>query len=217
MLTVFEREMRRLQREMLTLSALVEENVLLSIRAVQQRDSALAEQVLARDSEIDQREVQLEEECLKILALHQPVAGDLRILIAVLKINNDLERVGDLAVTVARCARRLAALPAVELPEDLTALASGALGLFGRCLDAFTRVDVASAREVRDGDRAVDEICDRICRGLVERVRANPEQAEQAMSLFRIARSLERIGDHAKNIAEDVVYMLEGGIVRHRH
>jgi phosphate transport system protein len=216
-LTIYEREMRRLEREMLTLSALVEENVLLSLQAVQERNSVLAEQVLARDSEIDDREVLLEEECLKIMALHQPVAGDLRTLVAVLKINNDLERVGDLAVTIARCARRLSALPPVELPADLKELGTGALGLFGRCLDCFTRGDVAGAREVRDGDRGVDEVCERICRGLVETVRAQPEQAEQAMSLFRIARSLERIGDHAKNIAEDVIYMLEGGIVRHRH
>jgi phosphate transport system protein len=216
-LKIFEKEMRRLEREMLTLSALVEESVMLSIQAVRERNGGLAEQVLARDREIDEREVQLEEECLKILALHQPVASDLRILVAVLKINNDLERVGDLAVTIGRCALRLGALPPVTLPPELRDLAAGAVELFGRCLDCFTRVDVAAAREVRDGDRTVDDLCERICRGIHELVRTNPEQAEQAMNLFRIARSLERIGDHAKNIAEDVIYMMEGGIVRHRH
>jgi len=216
-LKVFEKEMRRLEREMLTLSALVEESVMLSIQAVRERNGVLAEQILARDREIDEREVQLEEECLKIMALHQPVASDLRILVAVLKINNDLERVGDLAVTIGRCALRLGALPPVTLPPELRDLAAGAMELFGRSLDCFTRVDVGTAREIRDGDRSVDSMCDRICRGINEMVRTHPDQAEQAMNLFRIARSLERIGDHAKNIAEDVIYMTEGGIVRHRH
>jgi len=213
---VFAREMRRLEQEILTLSAIAEEAVGTALRAVREHDAALAEQVLRGDADIDAREVQLEEECLKILALHQPVATDLRVLVAALKINSDLERVGDLAVTIGRCAVRLAALPPVVLPADLTALGEAALGLFGRSLDAFTRLDPLAARRVCDDDRTVDEICTRICRGLVTAVQADPAQAEQAMLLFRVARSLERIGDHASNIAEDVIYIAEGGIVRHR-
>ncbi len=213
---VFTREMHTLEEKMLTLSAIVEESVGMALRAVRERDPRLAEDVLERDTDIDDREVQLEEECLKILALHQPVATDLRVLVAALKINSDLERVGDLAVTIARCANRLAALPPLALPAELKDLGDGAMALLGRCLDAFTRLDPVAARQVCDDDRTVDEICTRICRGLVTAVQEQPAQAEQVMLLFRVARSLERIGDHASNIAEDVIYIAEGGIVRHR-
>jgi phosphate transport system protein len=212
---ILEREMRRLEQEILRLSAVVEENVLLAMQALERRDAAQAGSVLKKDKDVDRIEVQLEEECLKILALHQPVANDLRAIVSCLKINNDLERVGDLAVTIARRAEKLCELPDVPLPANLTEMGAGALRIFGQSIDCFVKQDRKLAETVCRDDETVDEMHRVIQDAIKDMIREQPEVLEQALHLLRVARALERIGDHATNIAEDVIYMLEGNIVRH--
>ena len=213
---VFERELRHLEQQMTALGARVEESVLLAVKAVRARDLPLAARIIAEDATVDAEEVRLEEECLKILALHQPVAVDLRMVVAILKINSDLERVGDCAVTIAASARELCNLPEMRVPEPLGLLADSAIGMLKGALDAFVRMDAAEARRVCQLDPAVDNAH----RMVYEQIKASvvnvPEVAESGLHVLRISHALERVGDHATNIAEDVIYILEGGIVRHR-
>jgi phosphate transport system protein len=160
--------------------------------------------------------VQLEEECLKILALHQPVAGDLRVVVSILKINSDLERVGDYAVTIAESARALCSLPHVEIPDQLSLLADTALGMLKEALDSFVRLNRVGARHVCQQDPSVDNAHRAVYEQVKVSVARDPENVEPGLHVLRISHALERVGDHATNIAEDVIYMVEGGIVRHR-
>jgi phosphate transport system protein len=211
-----EREIQRLKKLLLSLSALVDEQLQLSVRAVLERDQDLANEVRERDEEVDRLEVEVEEECLKVLALHQPVAIDLRFIIAVLKINNDLERIGDLAVNVSRKTRAFAGLPLVDLPFELQEMSRKVQGMLRDCLDAMINLDTALANDVCTRD---DEINDmkRTVRREVERVVCeHPDEARSLLRLNAVARNLERVGDLATNIAEDIIYMIEGKIVRHR-
>ncbi|MBK9304362.1 MAG: phosphate signaling complex protein PhoU [bacterium] len=209
------REIERLKEQVLGLSATVEEAVWLAVRAVQEHDPALARAVLAGDRAIDEREVRVEEECLKILALHQPVAGDLRFLVTVLKINNDLERIGDLAVNIAERALHLA--PREEAPTtfDFVGMATRAQEMLHTALDALVNVDPARARDVC----AMDDEVDAVNRGMYGQVQAgireHPRHTDFYLQQLSISRQLERIADHATNIAEDVIYMSEGKVVRH--
>ena len=216
MAKIFERELRHLEQQMTAFGARVEENILLAVQAVRTRDLPLATRLIAEDEKIDAEEVRLEEECLKILALHQPVAIDLRMVVAVLKINSDLERVGDCAVTIATSARELCELPEALVPEPLGLLADSALGMLKGALDAFVRMDGAGARRVCQLDPTVDNAH----RAVYEQVKASiarqPLAVEIGLHMLRISHALERVGDHAANIAEDVIYIVEGGIVRHR-
>ncbi len=211
-----QREIDAIKRELLSLGGLVEDSLWKAVRAFSERDEALAEEVMATDKEIDRREVQMEEECLKVLALHQPVAVDLRLIVAVLKINNDLERIGDLSVNIARRARYLASHPRVEAPFDLPGMARLAQAMLHASLDAVVNMDTTQARHVCESDDELDAI-HRQTYGLVrDEIRAHPEQLDALTHILSTSNHLERIGDLATNIAEDVVYMVEGQIVRHR-
>ena len=210
------REIESVKRQLLSLSAIVEEALWSAVRAVQERDPDIAQDVLDGDDAIDQREVAVEEECLKILALHQPVAIDLRFLITALKINNDLERIGDLAANIAARARYLATQDPVDLPFDFTTMATKTQTMLRTALDALVNVDPVKAQDVCAMDDAVDTIY-REMYGLVQQgIRAHPERVGVYIHLLSISRHLERIADHATNIAEDVIYMYEGKIVRHK-
>jgi phosphate transport system protein len=187
-----------------------------SIRALQERNAALAQQVIDGDSQIDQEENHVEEECLKILALHQPVAVDLRRTAAVLKINTDLERMADLAVDIAERAFRLTQLPAVPIPERLQRMTDLTAVMVRQSLDAFVNLDTRLARRVCRLDDEVDRFNEEIITELIVTMQQTPERIESALSLFSATRHLERIADHATNIAEDVIYLVEGEIVRHR-
>lgn len=211
-----QRQIEKLKKMLLSLGALVEEAVQHAIAAVRQRDSERARQVIAGDTRIDLHEIDLEEECLHTLALHQPVAFDLRFVVAVLKINNDLERIGDLAVNIAEQAEFLASESRVEqMPFDLAGMSEKVESMLRQSLDALVNIDVARARAVR----ALDDEVDAIHRGMYERVTASirrqPGQLEQMIHLLNISRQLERIADHAVNIADDVLYLAEGEIARH--
>jgi len=210
-----QREIERLKRAILSLSALVEENVGVAVRALLDRDKELAERLIRLDQQVDQREVDVEEECLKILALHQPVAIDLRFIVSSLKINNDLERIGDLAVSISNKALFLIARPFVEIPFDLAGMAQNAQTMLHDSLEAFVNVDVKRAAQVCAMDDKVDAEKKAMRRQIEDLVRSNVARFDVYYALMGVVRNLERIADHATNIAEDVIYMVEGKIVRH--
>ncbi len=209
------REVDRLKRKLLALSAYVEESVQRAVRSVSDRDEKLAQRVIDTDQEIDDMEVDVEEDCLKTLALYQPVAKDLRLIIAVLKINNDLERIGDLAVNIAERAISLAHKPRIESPYDYATMADKVQKMLQKALDALVNADSALAREVLAGDDEIDEINRLMYVKINERIQKSPADSDTLIQMLAISRNLERIADHTSNIAEDVIYMTEGAIVRH--
>src|SRR5262245_4047194 len=211
-----ERDLDNLQRDILALAASVETAIHKAIRALQERDSALAQQVIAGDAAIDEEENHVEEECLKTLALYQPVAIDLRRITAVLKINTDLERMGDLAEDMAERALQLAQPPFIAVPDDLQRMADVTATMVRQSLDAVSNLDARLARAVCRMDDVVDRFNHDIIEELVRSMQSAPELVRPGLSLFSATRHLERIADHATNIAEDVIYLVEGEIVRHR-
>ena len=211
----FQREIDKLKLQILEMCANVEESVSDAVRAVETRNSTLARSVLENENRTNAREVDIEEECLKILALHQPVAADLRYLIAVLKINNDLERIGDLAAHIAQGALLLCAMPPVEIPLQLGEMAATAQQMLKKVLDAFVRVDLTAAREIRLADSELDALNRTMASRLKAEMARRPEHLDPLLKIMHISRHLERIGDHATNIAEDLIYLIEGKIVRH--
>jgi phosphate transport system protein len=212
----FLKEIELLKRKVLHLAATVEENLRQAMKAVTERDRDLARAVVERDVLIDQMEVELEEDCLKILALHQPVAIDLRFLIAAMKINNDLERIGDLAVNIAQITPALAELDYRDQPFDLDRMLDLALAMVQESADSLVDMDAGKAREVCENDDELDDLHHQSMAAVEEKIQQIPEATHYYIRLMRIARHLERIGDHATNIAEDVIYMVNGEIVRHR-
>ena len=210
-----QREIDRLKRKVLALGAIVEENLRLAFRAIDQRDAVLARRVIATDVLIDQNEVDVEEECLKILALYQPVAGDLRFVAAVIKINSDLERIGDLSANIAERALQLADEHPVTVPHRVAVMADRTGTILEKALDALVRQDAVMARQVLAADDEVDELYAALIDELKDAIRADLEHLDAIVLLFSVARYLERLADHATNIAEDVLYMVEGEIQRH--
>lgn len=210
-----QREIEKLKKMILALSAVVEDSVHRAVKAVAERDPNLAAQVLDGDHQIDRMEIEVEEECLKVLALHQPVAIDLRFIIAVLKINNDLERIGDLASNIAWRAGSLAKLTPVASPFDFNAMAKAVKEMLRKSLESLVNLDTGLARAVCADDDAVDAINRDLYRKIAGLIKQRTDDTESLIHYFSVSRNLERIGDHATNIAEDVIYMAEGQIVRH--
>lgn len=211
-----QRDLDNLQRDILSQAALVEEAIHKAIRSLQQRDAVLAQQVIDGDSSIDQEENHVEEECLKVLALHQPVAIDLRRIASALLINVDLERMGDLAEDIAERALTLCRPPFIPIPANLQRMTDMAVTMVRQSLDSFIEMDGRLARAVCRQDDEVDRLNNAIIDELIRIMKASPELVEQGLSLFSATRHIERIGDHATNIAEDVIYLVEGEMVRHR-
>jgi phosphate transport system protein len=211
-----ERDLDNLQRHLVTLAASAEEAIHKATRALQQRDLELARSVIEGDNEIDEEENRVEEEALKILALHQPVAIDLRRIAAAIKINTDLERMADLAEDIAERAVHLARLPEIPIPEKLQRMTDLTTAMVRQSLDAFVNLDTRQARVVCRLDDEVDRYNASIIEELIRVMQRSPEMVEPGLSLFSATRHLERIADHATNIAEDVVYLVEGEIIRHR-
>jgi phosphate transport system protein len=212
----FIREIELLKKKILAVGAIVEERIAKAITAVVKRDAQLALEVVEGDEEIDQMEVDVEEDCLKILALYQPVAIDLRFVVAVLKINNDLERMADHAVNIARRAEYLTLYPDATLPVDLEVMVQKTQTMVRESLDAFVRQDKVLARRVCAADKEIDQLNRQMHVLIQQQIRANPERVEQLIHQLSVSRQLERIGDLATNVAEDVVYTVEGAIIRHR-
>lgn len=210
------KEIETLKKNILALSAVVEESVHKAVKAIDERDGDLARDVIDNDSHIDDTEVDIEEECLKLLALHQPVAIDLRFIVAVLKINNDLERIGDLAVNLAERALYLYAHPAVNLPFDFSAMARKAQSMLKRALDALVNMDDKLAARVIVEDDDVDAMNLEMYIRVQEAIKRDIAGLDRYIHFLSASRHLERIADHATNIAEDVIYMIDGEIVRHK-
>jgi phosphate transport system protein len=211
-----ERAIDKLNKNVVQLGALVEQRVRLAMKAIECRDAKLAERVIEGDAEIDQKEVDIEEECLKILALHQPVADHLRHIVAILKLNNDLERIGDLAVNIAERAEHISSHDPIPIPFDYFTMAQRAQDMFAQSLDAMVNRDVTLAYQVCADDDDVDVMKTAMQGLFVKELRKDQEHAESLINLFLVSRHLERIADHATNIAEDVIYMITGEIHRHR-
>jgi phosphate transport system protein len=211
----FQREIDKLKLQILEMSADVEEAVREAMQSVEERDPDKARKVLENERVTNARDVDVEEECLKILALHQPVAADLRYLVSVLKINTDLERIGDLAVHIAEGSLALSELSPVEIPTQLGEMAAKSQFMLKKVLDAFVNLDVVAAREVRLADSELDALNRAMSSRLRAEIGRSPALVEPLIKLMRIASRLERIGDHATNIAEDLIYLIEGKIVRH--
>ena len=210
-----EREMKKLQDNILQLCGAVEASVSKALQALEQQDDVLARQVIEDDTNIDLMEVRIEEEGLKILALHQPVAVDLRRIVAVLKINNDLERIGDYAVNIAKRQLELSGRPAYPQEFKLDTMCLRVNQLLRDSVDALIDMRADKARAVIEADREIDRMNREIVKRLEDILVAGGQMAPVMLQVFSVARSLERIGDHATNIAEDVIYMITGEIARH--
>ena len=216
MAVFLQRQINTLKKMVLNLGAACEDQVRLSIQTVSDRDVELAARVIEGDKKIDLMEIDIEEECLHTLALHQPVAFDLRYVVAVLKMNNDFERIGDHAKSIAQQAQYLAGEgEIIETPFDLNEMGQRVLRMLNHALDAVVNIDVELAREVRVLDDEVDIMHAGMYGRAIELMRDHPHQTEQLVHFINISRQLERIADHACNVAKDVLYITEGEIPRH--
>jgi phosphate transport system protein len=212
-----QKEIDKLKKQIVLLAGTVEKRVADAVKSIDQRDAQLAQQIKDSDQIIDQTEIEVEEECLKTLALYQPVAMDLRFIVAVLKINSDLERIGDEAVNIAGRSLNINAYPRIEINFDLKTLARNVMAMLKRSLDALVNMDAALAHSVIDSDDEIDETVRVLFQQVKNEIRRQPEKIDYIIEYMRINRHLERIADHATNIAEDIVYMIEGKIVRHNY
>jgi phosphate transport system protein len=211
----FQREISKLKQQVLSLCTMVEGQLERAVRAIQLRDDELAAEVERLDEEIDLREIEVEEECLKTLALYQPVAVDLRFVVSTLKINNDLERIGDLAVNIARKVHGLANDPPPELACDLGLMCEKTQAFLRDAIDSLVSMNAAEAAAICTRDDEIDEMKAAIRREIESELRQRPDKVGSLLRLLAVSRNLERIADLATNIAEDVVYLVEGRIMRH--
>ena len=211
-----QRDLGDLKKELLASGSLVEEALNHAIEALVNRRINLAEVVIDGDYQINQKENQIEEECLKILALHQPVAADLRFIISVLKVNNDLERIGDLAVNIAERAVYLSAHEPLKATLNFPRMADGARKMVRKSLDALIGMDANLARIVLTMDDEIDNLNREMYTTLQDLMHQSPECIERAVQTLSVSRYLERIADLSTNIAEDVVFMVEGELIRHQ-
>ncbi len=211
-----QRDLVELKKNILLLGSMVEKAINDSILALNNRQTELAEKVIDDESAINAREIEIEEECMKILALHQPVAADLRFIVSVLKVNNDLERMGDFAVNIAQRAIHLAQFdPLIILPEFIETLPALVRTMVRDALDALVKLDVDLANKVIEMDDQIDEINRQMYGQVTRTIMNDSSTVDRAISLLSTSRYLERIGDLSTNIAEYVLFMVQGSVVRH--
>lgn len=211
----FIRELEKTKKMILALGAMAEERVHLAIKAIRKKDATIARNIIQSDYELDEMEVDIEEECLKILALYQPVAIDLRFLIAMIKINNDLERIGDEAVNIAQRVGIIAKWDQPQTTFDYSLMAEKTEKMLKMSLDALVNMDTDIAFKVSIFDDEVDAIKDQVYDHVKNAIDSRVDRGGYLINLLLISRHLERIADHATNIAEEVIYMIEGEIIRH--
>jgi phosphate transport system protein len=210
----FHREIDSLKQKFMVLGTLVEDRVHKACLAMQSRDESLLTEIIGSDWQIDEMEVEVEEECLKILALHQPVARDLRLLIAVIKINNELERIADIAVNIAKRVQTISKDSSLTFTIDYQPMATAVQTMFKMGLDALVLEDAALARRIFILDDEVDQLRNLAYKGVIRELNTEPGHAACLVNLYLLARHLERMGDRITNIAEEVIYLVEGEIVR---
>ncbi len=211
-----QQDLERLHRDVLRLATAVEEALGVAITALRNRDRRLAEEIIRGDAEIDDLSGSIEEKCLHCLALHQPVAYDLRRIAAVSMINNDLERMADLAVSIAERSLVLIEGPPLPVPTRIGRMADITIDMVHQSLDAFVTQSADQARFVIARDEEVNRLNDAIIPELVALMKQSPDAIEPALSLFTTVRRLERIADHAAHVAGDVIFLVEGKVVRHQ-
>jgi phosphate transport system protein len=213
----FQEELAALKERLLAMGGLAEDAVRRSVDGLARRDLAAIDRVLTGDEPVNEAHIDIDDRCFRILALQQPLATDLRMILAAVKINADLERVGDLAVNIAEAAQRYLTHPPVKPLIDLPRMADIAQGMLRDALDAFVRRDVEAAHDVCRQDDQLDALKTQVFRELISYMLGTPSCIEPALDLILISRHLERIGDHATNIAEDVIFMVSARDVRHSH
>jgi phosphate transport system protein len=209
------KEIEKIKKEILALGAMVEDRLQKAIYAIKTGDRKLAQKIIDSDFEIDEREIEMEEECLKILALYQPVATDLRFLIVVIKINNDLERIADYACNISRRFITSSHNPG-QFTYDYTAMSDQTARMLQKSLDALVRMDVNIAYKVLNMDTLVNTMRNEAYKAMKNDIKKKPQHADEIINMYLISRHLERIGDHCTNIAEEVVHLIEGEIIRHQ-
>ncbi len=212
----FQEELDALKEQLLAMGGLAEERVREAVRGLMDRDVAALDAVLAGDEPINDFHIEVDDRCFKLLALHQPMAADLRVIVAAVKINTDLERVGDLAVNIGEAGKRYLQHPPVKPLIDIPRMGDLAQSMLRDALDAFVRRDIALAKAVLAQDDTVDALKTQIFRELLTYMLQDPTTIEPALDLILISRHLERIGDHATNVAEDVIFILSAKDVRHQ-
>jgi phosphate transport system protein len=213
----FEEELTSLESRLLEMGALVEERVCSSVEGLAARDLEIIGKVLRGDAPVNDLHIEIDSRCCRLLALYQPLATDLRAVVSVLKINSDLERVGDLAVNIAEAALRYVIQPPLKEPVDVPTIAEVAQGMLHSALDAFVRRDIRGAQQVLNQDDQLDGLKSQVFRDLLTAMIHEPSTVGPALDLILISRHLERIGDHATNIAEDIIFMVSAQDVRHHH
>jgi phosphate transport system protein len=213
----FEQELEQLKARLLEMSALVESAVYRSVQGVVEKNEELAQQVLRNEGRINQLEIEIDDMAISLLALQAPMAADLRLVTAAIKINNDLERMGDLSVSIAQSALALIKEPLIRPLIDIPHIAGLAQGMVRKALDAFVNRDAELARSVLASDDAVDNMRTASYHELVSFMEKNPQEIPQSLYLLSVIRNLERIADHATNIAEDVLFLVKGIDVRHHN
>ena len=213
----FEAERQALRNQLLTMGALVEDRVHRAIQSLVERREEEAQRIIATDKEINDLQIEIDDRCLKLLALQTPLAGDLRLITSAMKINADLERVGDQAVNIAENVLQLLPQPPLKPLIDIPRMAAIAEKMVRDALDAFVKGDAELARDVLRRDDEVDGLKDQLFRELLTYMMADPGTIQRALALVLISRHLERIADHATNIAEDVIFIAEAKDVRHHH
>jgi phosphate transport system protein len=211
----FQQELETLKERLLAMGGLAEERVRTAMQGLVERDSELIDQVLNGDMPLNELHIEVDDLCLKLLALHSPLAADLRGVMAAIKINSDLERVGDLAVNIGEASRRYIQHPAIKRLIDIPRMAGTAQRMLREALDSYVRGDISLAQQVLDQDDELDTLKTQVFRELLTYMLQDPATIEPALDLILISRHLERIGDHATNIAEDVIFMVSGRDVRH--
>ncbi|MCA9053189.1 MAG: phosphate signaling complex protein PhoU [Planctomycetaceae bacterium] len=210
-------DLQELHKDLLQMCAIVEDMIHRAVDQLAAPNLEEAQTLIAEDNRIDRWDVRIEDSCLKLLALHQPVAIDLRRITTVLKISGELERVADLAVNIAERAVGLADAPVVTIPDQLKDMAHDAVDMLHRSIDAYVDLDSEKARAVILADDAIDDANHQIINQLIAAMHQQPDRLDALLHLFSAARQVERVADHASNIAEDVVYLVEGRIIRHAH
>ncbi|MBP1768028.1 MAG: phoU 2 [Candidatus Aminicenantes bacterium] len=211
----FDAELNALNEKLLNMARLAEESVALAVRSLKERNEALAQDVFKREGNVNLLEIEVDELCIRLLALRQPVASDLRFITSAMKIGSELERVGDLAVNIAEVSVDLLKLPPLKPLIDIPRMASLAQGMVKDALNAFVNRDEKLARSVCERDDEVDSLNDQIFRELLTYMMTDPGTINRAVGLILIGRHLERIADHATNIGEDVIYLVLGKTIKH--